>query len=57
MALCMWFMMRSGRSRDQAPTGAPGDSTAKDHPSEVSELRQEVARLRAEIQSRQSEHA
>jgi hypothetical protein len=56
MAVCMWFMMR-GHNRDQTRSDTHGDTTANDHRSEVSELRQEVARLRGEIQSRQSEHA
>ena len=53
MALCMWLMMRGGQSRNNTTTQAASPT----HASEVTELRQEIERLRTEIQSRQSEPA
>jgi hypothetical protein len=54
MGLCMWLMMRGGQSCN-TPKQIDAPSAAR--PSEVTELRQEIARLRTEIQSRQNEPA
>jgi hypothetical protein len=54
MALCMWLMMRGGQSRSSIKLA---ETASQNHTSEVTELRQEIARLRTEIQSRQSEPA
>ncbi len=54
MGLCMWLMMRGGKSRNTTKQTEAPDQT---HTSEVTELRQEIVRLRTEIQSRQSEPA
>ena len=41
MAVCMWLMMRSGKSGQQAPPAQP--------PDQVSIQDQEIAALRAEV--------
>ena len=52
MASCMWFMVRGRRHGGAAEDGAKSSQ----HP-DVKELRDEIARLRAQVQSRQDEHA
>ncbi len=55
MALCMWLMMRGGHDRGSGHARSHSDGHT--HSSEVTELRHEVARLRAELQARNDETA
>ena len=53
MGLCMWLMMRGGK--DWGSRNGASHADAHTHSSEVTELRHEVARLRAELQARNDE--
>lgn len=45
MAVCMWMMMRSGKSGQQAPPAQPAQVSIQDQ--EIAALRAEVDQLRA----------